>query len=196
MAHKLDSSSKSFKILNTTDFSQYLQQEIPRTRIRYEKIRNYKPKRLNSDQIEKKIVSDHFFEEFLDVGGWKPKNFIEVRDINQPKFEFSYYSAIPIEKFDFKTEPGIEETIQTQDKIIESNENQEKVTESNENNIKTIQAIDTQKELNPALNRMINRMKPPLEDDSLRLAKLRSKNNRVNSMAQRLLSRKKSKLLQ
>jgi hypothetical protein len=80
-----------------------LDTKLPRTERQEKKPKSNKIKEVDEVKIEQKLISNHLSEHYLDIGGWKAKNFLDIQDIKNAKPTITPYMQIPVQKFEFET---------------------------------------------------------------------------------------------
>ena len=182
-----ESSYSSLKLISSDDYLKIFEKKLPKTEIT--KSQSKKPIKFesNEDKVQQKIIAEHFSEHYLDIGGWNPKNYIDVTDISDKKLTYNHYISIPIQKFEFKS-AKIEEKHEENEKIIPDEKIDTKIEP-----IKVIESYEPEENpsINPKAKTLIEKMNnfDEEKDENLRLAKLQAKNNRVYSMVNQLLKK-------
>ena len=169
-----------FKFVSFEDYFNIINKSLPATELPCLKKQRNERKPINDNEIEKKIISEHFSEHFLDIGGWKARNFIEVKDLQGTKPTLNHFLQIPVQKFEINSK----ETLSDSNKPSEKSEPDKYQSENSK-----IMTIEELKESQIFEGKKIKE-NGCLEDENLRLCKLQARNKRVYSMADRILNKK------
>lgn len=163
-----------FKIINPDDYLQSLFKTEPFTKVELGKKVEIRKK--IGGNVEEKIIAEHFSEHFLDIGGWKAKEFLEVTDVEK-KSENRFVEPLELQKFEFRD--------------FRKEAEEKRIAEENIR-IDAILRINDKEVVKKSEDVSVKVVKPPevyLENEDLRLARLQAKNHRVCSMVNSLLQR-------
>lgn len=156
-------------------------------------LRISKKNALSDNRIEEEIIAKFFYEHDTDIGGFKPKNYLEVADVKDPSPFYSHYFPVPVQKFELPPDPEL--TIDL-DKITSSAEKLKTSTGFGASFKKSVDfesSLQRQKEKNKKIENLIEKMEPPVDSDDIeRFAKIQARNKKVYNMVDGLL-RKTSK---
>ena len=185
MSDNIETSKASIKLINSDSYIKSLSSKpnqtnltniIPKTKI------TSIPRKKESEQ---EILSNHFCEHYLDIGGWTPKHFLEVSDISNAAVISNNYVPMILQKFEI----GIVEQENESDSAIKVFETQTEEMIRNEEKVNISQSVES----NPKVQKLLERLDFPVEDDALRFAKLQARNRRVHAMVDSMLKKSQKK---
>jgi hypothetical protein len=182
------------KLVNWQDYKKMLDTKLPRTERQEKKPKSNKIKEVDEVKIEQKLINNHLSEHYLDIGGWKAKNFLDIQDIKNAKPTITPYMQIPVQKFEFET-MSLPDSIFNPKTIEKPPE--EELEESKDRPLTLNDLINSVAPEPPKpspqeikLQSMIDKMnEKTFESDDERLAKLRARNHKVYMMVDQLLKK-------